>query len=305
MKQTQRRKWKKRLLWAAPVLILLIGLFFVMAFTRLHFSNQRFPAFARIQGNHQPGLEPNAVRPQVIGHRGSAIRTAGVDRIIGNTESAIRRAIDAGVEWIEIDIRTSRDGHLVVFHDEQIDRKTSGEGRVADLRLEQLRAVEVLVEPRETILTLDEVFERFHSSERRWVFDIKVTAIQDQLLPWIDEHLSREQVILLGVDEVLREYERSAYALGYIVPWRDTGNRLRVLFAPSKIIERCQARGCEYLVLPIIFTNQWLVDEANARGISVWTYGTDNEVDLTHAAGRGIGGVIVDRPESAMSLFGP
>ena len=67
----------------------------------------------------------------------SAHRGASLDRP-ENTIAAFERAIEAGATAIEIDVRTSRDGKLVIMHDARVDRTTDGTGRVNDLTWAEL-----------------------------------------------------------------------------------------------------------------------------------------------------------------------
>lgn len=57
-----------------------------------------------------------------------------------NTLAAINDAIVAGVDGIEIDVQKTKDGKLVVIHDEAIDRTTSGKGLVKDLTLAKIQS---------------------------------------------------------------------------------------------------------------------------------------------------------------------
>lgn len=60
----------------------------------------------------------------------------------GNFENSIAstlRSIELGVDIIEVDVRTTKDGKLVLMHDSSIDRTTTGEGKVGDLTFEQIR----------------------------------------------------------------------------------------------------------------------------------------------------------------------
>ena len=56
-----------------------------------------------------------------------------------NSLAGINRCVELGVDMIEIDVRSSRDGELVLMHDETVDRTTNGTGRVVDLSLRELR----------------------------------------------------------------------------------------------------------------------------------------------------------------------
>lgn len=58
-----------------------------------------------------------------------------------NSLQAIQNCIDMGVDMVEIDIRETKDGHLVLMHDETIDRTTNGKGHVKDWTLDSLRTL--------------------------------------------------------------------------------------------------------------------------------------------------------------------
>lgn len=70
----------------------------------------------------------------VWAHRGAS------SRLPENTVPAFLAAMVVGAEGIEMDVQLTSDGHVVVCHDETIDRTSDGTGSIADLTLEQLRA---------------------------------------------------------------------------------------------------------------------------------------------------------------------
>lgn len=57
-----------------------------------------------------------------------------------NSIPAIKKAIEVGADMIELDVRTTKDGKLVLMHDETIDASTNGSGKVEDLTLEQIKS---------------------------------------------------------------------------------------------------------------------------------------------------------------------
>src|SRR5688572_2000375 len=71
---------------------------------------------------------------QIIAHRG------GTTNVPENTLVAFRNAITQGADWLEFDVQMTKDGVLVVIHDETVDRTTDGSGAVGDLTLEQIRS---------------------------------------------------------------------------------------------------------------------------------------------------------------------
>lgn len=56
-----------------------------------------------------------------------------------NSLQAIQNCIDMGVDMVEIDLKKTKDGHLVLMHDKTINRTTTGKGRPEDYTLEELR----------------------------------------------------------------------------------------------------------------------------------------------------------------------
>src|SRR5690242_19634940 len=73
----------------------------------------------------------------VIAHRGDH-RNAHE-----NTLTALQKAIDAGVDYAEIDVRRTLDGHHVLMHDRTVDRMTDGHGAVEQLTLSQIQELHV------------------------------------------------------------------------------------------------------------------------------------------------------------------
>ena len=75
-------------------------------------------------------------RPLVIAHRG------GAGLWPENTLYAFERAAEAGADVLELDVRLTADGALVVFHDETVERTTDGRGRVSELTLADLKKLD-------------------------------------------------------------------------------------------------------------------------------------------------------------------
>src|SRR3989454_12424020 len=67
-----------------------------------------------------------------VGHRGAA------GHVTGNTLASIAKALALGVDFVEIDVRATRDGYPVVFHDRRVDGSTDGSGAVIELTLEEM-----------------------------------------------------------------------------------------------------------------------------------------------------------------------
>src|SRR5438445_13848503 len=79
---------------------------------------------------------PTVRLPAAISHRG-ANRVAPE-----NTLPAFEAAIALGCDYVEIDVRATRDGQLVLVHDRTVDGKTDGAGSVAEMDLADIRALD-------------------------------------------------------------------------------------------------------------------------------------------------------------------
>jgi len=94
---------------------------------------------------------------RIFGHRGASGYAPE------NTIGAFRLAAEMGADGVELDVQMSRDGELVIAHDETVDRVSNGTGRIADLTLAELKKLNFnRMHPEcgeARIPTLKEVFE--------------------------------------------------------------------------------------------------------------------------------------------------
>lgn len=120
-------------------------------------------------------------RPLRIGHRGAR---ALADE---NTLESLRLAAELGVDMVEFDIQRTRDGVLVIMHDETVDRTTDGTGRVDEMTLEQFR--ELKTQSGYTPPTLDEVLDWLATNELGFILDFKLPdpEVAAELVRMIEE----------------------------------------------------------------------------------------------------------------------
>ena len=95
---------------------------------------------------------------EIVAHRGSRINRPE------NTLAAFEEAVRVGADGIELDIHLSKDGEVVVIHDETVDRTTDGCGRISQMTVADLRELDAgawfdVAFAGQKIPTLLEVFE--------------------------------------------------------------------------------------------------------------------------------------------------
>ena len=75
-------------------------------------------------------------KPRLFAHRGAS------GEFPENTLNAFRAGIEQGADLLELDVHATREGTIVVLHDEDVARTTSGEGLVREMSLDALRALD-------------------------------------------------------------------------------------------------------------------------------------------------------------------
>ncbi|MCD1293811.1 glycerophosphodiester phosphodiesterase [Methanocella sp. CWC-04] len=117
---------------------------------------------------------------ETLGHRGAA----GYEP--ENTIRSFRKAIEMGVDWIEFDLHMSKDGELIVIHDNTVDRTTNGSGHVSDMTLSDLKKLDA--GKGETIPCLQEVID-LAKSRVKLDIEIKQEGIEQKVVDAIKRNM--------------------------------------------------------------------------------------------------------------------
>jgi glycerophosphoryl diester phosphodiesterase len=146
----------------------------------------------------------------VIAHRGEHLRHPE------NTLPAVQAAIELGADFVEIDVRTSADGQLVLMHDQTVNRTTNGRGWVASMTFDQLRALDAGVRFRPEfagvqVPSFDEVLELARGRIAVYV-DAKRVAAED-LVAALERHEMLDHAVVYGNVPLLRRLARLRPAL--------------------------------------------------------------------------------------------
>lgn len=162
---------------------------------KLHLSEEGYRLWSAL-------LRPHLSGPRPVAHRG-LLRHAPE-----NTLAAFSSCIDLRLGF-ELDVRRTRDGHLVCLHDEDVRRTTDGKGKVADLTLAELRKLDAgaWFDPRfagERVPTLEEVFALLRDRKAKDMLvalDLKIddAALPDELAKLARKYGVTEQVVCIGL----------------------------------------------------------------------------------------------------------
>jgi glycerophosphoryl diester phosphodiesterase len=173
-----------------------------------------------------------------------------------NTLTAFRRAIDDGADGVELDVRATADGTLVVLHDRDLSRTTAGTGFVDELALDQVLRYDAGGGDR--VPTLMEVLDLL-SGTLRLDLEVKQPGVEAALLDLLGAYPTAERAISSFDWNVLRtiralDDEAELWPLS-IVAENDLFATAAELKAPAvallaagideAVIERCEAAGLD------------------------------------------------------------
>lgn len=200
----------------------------------------------------------------------------------------------------ELDVQRSRDGRVVVIHDDTVNRTTDGRGRVADMTFDELRRLDASAKFKgavggERIPTLDEVFEAA-SGKMDINVELKAAGIERDVSRIIRAHGA------IGGSMV------SSFDWGALRRMReiDPDVRIGVLAerGASKLLDAAVAMKA-FAVNP----RNDMVDEtfcraAHARGLQVLVWTVDDPVRMRTLIGAGVDGIMTNYPERLREVLG-
>ncbi|MFE4664355.1 glycerophosphodiester phosphodiesterase [Streptomyces sp. NPDC056716] len=213
-----------------------------------------------------------------IGHRG----IMGVEP--ENTLRSFMAAEHAGLDVIELDVHLSKDGALVVLHDEHVDRTTDGTGPVAEKTLAELRALDA--GRGERIPVFEEVLDAVRSPLQ---VEIKDTAAARALADVVRDRNLAERV------EVSSFHDEAIAEIGRLVPGVRTaliGSRYG-----TDIVERAVRVGAHTICLNIRRLTLEVTEAARGANLRIigWVVNTQDQLRLVRALE--LDGATTDHPE--------
>jgi len=235
--------------------------------------------------------------PLVIAHRGDSAHRPE------NTLAAFAGALELGVSAVELDIQLTRDGHVVVIHDVDLERTTSGRGDVRQLTLAEVRAVSAGYPDRfggtwagERVPTLAEALALLRERARAMI-EIKAESVTQDETGGVEaravEEIRRagmvDAVALISFDQ------RAILRLRQLAPEISRG-RIFGRTTADELLSDARASASEVVLPHKSQLNDALVARVHAAGIKLATWVVDEPEELRQLARFNLYGVGSNRP---------
>ena len=244
-----------------------------------------------------------AARPLVFAHRGGS--GLGPE----NTIPAFDRGLASGADGLELDVRLSRDGIVVVHHDRLLDRTTTARGRVADRTAAELAGVDATsrfapTEPRAGIPTLEEVLRRYPAITI--IIELKGSGVE----------LAHAVIDAVGRANAADRVCLGSFSLQAMRAARARAPRMATSAASLEVRIALYRSWCHwrfgrppYAAFQVPETNgrtrvvsPRFVRMAHEADVSVQAWTVDAPEDIRRLLDWGVDGIITDRPDIAAQI---
>ncbi|HLR35897.1 MAG TPA: glycerophosphodiester phosphodiesterase [Tissierellales bacterium] len=238
-------------------------------------------------------------KPLIIAHRGASFYAPE------NTLISYKKAVEMEADAIEIDVHRSKDGHLVVCHDEKVDRTTNGIGYIRDLNLEEIKKLDAgsWFDEKYTnmkIPLLEEVLQFVKEQSILLNIELKngpifYDNIEEDLIRIIKIYKLEEKVLISSFNHY------SLLKMKMLAPDIKTGILyIGGMVSPWEYAKKLHADA----IHPLFYTiNEEIVTESIENGISVNPFTVNGEKELMLVYKFGVSGIITDRPDVAKNII--
>lgn len=236
------------------------------------------------------------IPPLRIAHRGASGRGLEPE----NTLAAFEKAIEIGVDMLEVDVRTTGDGHIVVLHDPSLDRTTDSQGLVRDMTIEQVRQADA--GNGERVPFLSEVLDLARHRAQVLV-EIKSDFVAERVLQVIFDVGAEDHVVVQSFNpqtvqrtKLLAPQLPASLLVGQLPT---TPSRVRARRLVSQVLEV----GANALSVWHATLTPPLIEEMRKRAIAVWAWTVDEDIIMRDLAMMGVQGIITNCPDRLNGVF--
>ncbi|WP_318616462.1 glycerophosphodiester phosphodiesterase [Sporosarcina sp. YIM B06819] len=214
-----------------------------------------------------------------------------------NTQAAFQKGLELGADFLECDVHLSKDGELIIMHDDKVDRTTNGKGFIKDYTLAELKELDagVVFDPSfsgEKIITLDELLDEFYG-EIGLLIEIKKSSlypgIEEKVVALLEKHGDVSGIIVQSFDiESMRKIHSLLPEL-----------QIAILMKPSTLLPSTKriedlTSFATYINFNVSYINKRMVDRIHTYGGKVLVWSKKDQQLIAKAFQYGVDGIITD-----------
>ncbi len=244
--------------------------------------------------------------PRVLAHRG--LISADSPDVVENSFLAVAAAHAAGATYVESDCHLTRDGVVVLFHDDTLERVTGDPRRVADVTVGELDAI---MSDRGGLLTLPHALDAFPTL--RFNLDVKAAGAAEPVGRAVARHTARVLLTSFSDSRRIAAVRAAMDAGATLRPAISAGTAVisRLLVAVALRSQRLADRelsGIDAVQIPerqgrVRVLSPRLIRTAHAAGAEVHVWTVNDPEDMRRLVAAGVDGIVTDRAEIALSLL--
>ncbi len=234
--------------------------------------------------------ECKTLMTQLIGHRGAAALEPE------NTLRGFKKAIELGLDYVELDVRRCKSGELVVIHDETVDRTTNGKGLVKGMALQQLQKLDA--GKGESIPTLKEAMD-LCEGKVGMILELKDAGIEADVMELVGNNWNGSLIISSFFHERVKRTKELAETKGASIKTAviNLGN-------PVNIVEMVKDAKADIYLTDRYYIDARTVDNLKRAGIIVAIGGGDTEKSMHEVLQLKPDMLSSDRPDLLVKVLG-
>lgn len=202
-----------------------------------------------------------------------------------NTVKSFEKAIELNADMIEFDVRESLDGHLVVMHDETVDRTTSGTGPVSMKTLSELKDLDA--GEGQQIPMVEEILE-FGKDRTKFVLELKQDGVEDKVVSLLNKYDLLDDVYIVSFKP------RRLKMIKELEPRLKMGLIILAAINPVKLTKDC---GADFMAPYHKFISKSLIDNAKESGLYTFTWTVDEYSKAQSLREKGVSGIVTNKPD--------
>lgn len=238
-------------------------------------------------------------RPYNIAHQGAS------GLFPPNTLLSFEKAVELGADWIELDVVSTRDGVVVVSHDTTVDRCTDGHGRIVDMTLEQIKALDAGIRfgerfRGERIPTLSETIAWARNQPIRLCIEIKADTTSEYLrtaVLTVDVLRQCNYIQPTVITSFSPECVRAVKALEPCLSVALDPDRQDGTYSPWELCQQALRCGANFLLHDYRALTAEIVAEAHQHGFCLWTWTVDDPAEMRRIMAMEPDGIMTNRPD--------